>query len=94
MGQSAPQIVDDLVLEAEAAGASDIHLHMNGKAAQVAFRLDGLMTPTRILNDEVAELVFGRIKYLARLKTSPRMGALKNPPSGQKTISASRLILP
>lgn len=42
---------------------------MNGATAQVAFRLDGLMTPTADLADPIAERVFGRIKYLARLKT-------------------------
>lgn len=69
VNHSAPKVVEDLIREAEAADASDIHLQMNGKTATVAFRLDGLMTPGRTLDDTVAELVFGRIKYLARLKT-------------------------
>ncbi len=42
---------------------------MVGKTAQVAFRLDGLLTPVRRLPEPVAERVFGRIKFLARLKT-------------------------
>jgi len=42
---------------------------MLGKAAQVTFRLDGVMTPTSTLSEEIAERVFGRIKFLARLKT-------------------------
>ncbi len=66
---SAPEILERLVQQAERAGASDIHLQMRGKAAQVAFRLDGVMTPTTELAADVAERVFGRIKFLARLKT-------------------------
>jgi type II secretory ATPase GspE/PulE/Tfp pilus assembly ATPase PilB-like protein len=66
---SAPEIVEDLVQRAERAGASDIHLQMGGETAQVAFRLDGVMTAFTELPREVAERVFGRIKFLARLKT-------------------------
>ena len=65
----APRVLEQLVHQAEAARASDIHLQMLGKTAQVAFRLDGLMTPARELPEPIAERVFGRIKFLARLKT-------------------------
>jgi type II secretory ATPase GspE/PulE/Tfp pilus assembly ATPase PilB-like protein len=65
----APRLVEDLVRRAEAADASDVHLQMNGRAAQVSFRLDGVMTPASELAADVADRVFGRIKYLARLKT-------------------------
>jgi general secretion pathway protein E len=66
---SAPAILEELVHRAERAAASDIHLQMLGQAAQVAFRLDGVMTPASQLPDTVADRVFGRIKFLARLKT-------------------------
>ncbi|MFO1496950.1 MAG: ATPase, T2SS/T4P/T4SS family [Verrucomicrobiota bacterium] len=66
---SAPQIVADLVRQAQRAGASDVHLQMIGRAAQVSFRLDGVMTAASGLSEEVAERVFGRIKFLAKLKT-------------------------
>ncbi len=69
MELSAPKIVEDLVAQAERAGASDIHLQMRDGAAQVSFRLDGLMTDAPPLGAEVAERVFGRIKFLAKLKT-------------------------
>jgi len=68
-GEAAPQVLEELIRRAESAGASDIHLQMVGKAADVAFRLDGLMTPATPLPEPVAERVFGRIKFLARLKT-------------------------
>ncbi len=66
------QAVADLVEQAEAAGASDVHLQMCGAGeapAQVNFRLDGLMKPVDELPVAVAGRMFGRIKYLARLKT-------------------------
>jgi general secretion pathway protein E len=67
--QSAPQILERLVQRAEQAQASDIHLQMNEGGAAVSFRLDGVMTPAAMLPGAVAERVFGRIKFLARLKT-------------------------
>ncbi|MBN2506236.1 MAG: Flp pilus assembly complex ATPase component TadA [Verrucomicrobia bacterium] len=66
---SAPEHLERLVRAAERAGASDIHLHMVGKRAEVAFRLDGVMTPAQRISEDLAGRVFGRIKYLARLKT-------------------------
>lgn len=66
---NAPKIVETLIKRAQTARASDVHLHMQGGAATVAFRLDGVITPVEELSAEVADRVFGRIKYLARLKT-------------------------
>ncbi len=65
----APAILEKLVQQAERSGASDIHLQMRGKSAEVGFRLDGLIVPGAELPAEIAERVFGRIKFLARLKT-------------------------
>ena len=66
---SAPEVLEDLVRLAERAGASDIHLQMRGKSAEVGFRLDGVITPVRELHADIAERVFGRVKFLSRLKT-------------------------
>jgi len=68
-GGSAPEILEHLVHQAERACASDIHLHMRQGGAAVSFRLDGVMTPTTELPPDIAERIFGRIKFLARLKT-------------------------
>ncbi len=66
----APGAVEELVQQAERAGASDIHLQMSGDTtAQVSFCLDGVMTPVRAPPADLAPLVSGRIKYLSRLKT-------------------------
>jgi type II secretory ATPase GspE/PulE/Tfp pilus assembly ATPase PilB-like protein len=66
---SAPQVLERLIQQAEMAGASDVHLQMIGKSARVAFRLDGVITPVSELDEDVAERVVGRIKFLSRLKT-------------------------
>ena len=66
----APAVVAELVRRAEAAGASDIHLQTAAdRSAAVSFRLDGLLAPVSTLPAGLAERVFGRIKYLARLQT-------------------------
>jgi type II secretory ATPase GspE/PulE/Tfp pilus assembly ATPase PilB-like protein len=66
---SAPETVERLIQQAESASASDIHLQMAEDGAVVSFRLDGLMTPATKFPPELAERVFGRIKFLAQLKT-------------------------
>jgi len=67
--QSAPEVLERLVHQAENAAASDIHLQMLEGAASVSFRLDGVMIATTELPADVADRVFGRIKFLAKLKT-------------------------
>jgi len=65
----APAVLTRLIAQAEQAGASDVHLQMSAGGAAVAFRLDGLLAPVSHLPADLAERVFGRIKFLARLKT-------------------------
>jgi general secretion pathway protein E len=68
-GPAAPQFLEKLIQRAQQAGASDIHLQRIGLAAEVLFRLDGVMVPAGEIASGIAERVFGRIKFLARLKT-------------------------
>ena len=65
----APKVLEQLIQQAERAGASDVHLQMRGHAAEVAFRLDGVIAPVKELAPDIADRVFGRIKFLAKLKT-------------------------
>jgi type II secretory ATPase GspE/PulE/Tfp pilus assembly ATPase PilB-like protein len=69
VGEHAPELLERLVHSAETTGASDIHLQMRGKVAEVSFRLDGVLTPFTTLVEGLAERVVGRIKYLAKLQT-------------------------
>ena len=66
---SAPRVVDELLQHAARVGVSDVHLQMVGREASVVFRLDGMMTPYETFGSSVADRVFGRIKFLAKLKT-------------------------
>jgi len=65
----APALLTRLLQQAEQAGASDLHLQRTPEGATVSFRLDGVLTPVTALPAATAERLFGRIKYLARLKT-------------------------
>jgi type II secretory ATPase GspE/PulE/Tfp pilus assembly ATPase PilB-like protein len=66
---SAPAFLAKLIQQAEQLRASDIHLQMLGKTAQVSLRLDGMMSPPTEVPEPVAERLFGRIKFLSKLKT-------------------------
>jgi len=66
---SAPTFLAQLVQQAERLRASDIHLQMLGKSAQVSLRLDGMMSPPADVPEPLAERLVGRIKYLSKLKT-------------------------
>ena len=63
------ELLEKLVRHAEHSGASDVHIQMRQPDAEIAFRLDGVMTAPWSLTAELAERVCGRIKFLARLKT-------------------------
>ena len=102
----APRRVEDLVRQAESAGASDIHLQMTGGTAAVSLRLDGIMTPLCGLPEPEAERVFGRIKFLARLKTYqeslPQDGRINKADLGSKndirvatypTVTGEKIVL-
>lgn len=65
----APTVLTSLITQGDQARASDIHLQMTAGGAAVTFRLDGLLVPVTNLPADLAERVFGRIKFLARLKT-------------------------
>lgn len=67
--ETAPESLERIAHQAESAGASDIHIQMRGKEADLVFRLDGVMTAPSTIPEGLAERICGRIKYLARLKT-------------------------
>ncbi len=87
--EAAPRILERLIHRAEAASASDIHLQMLDRAAVVSFRLDGVLTPVAELPPDIAERVFGRIKFLSRLKTYqeslPQDGRIDKADAGAKS---------
>lgn len=68
-GSSPTELLDRLLVQAESSGASDIHFQTVEGEGHVAFRMDGLLVPYRAFPRETTDRMFGRIKYLARLKT-------------------------
>lgn len=67
---SAPETVERLLRAAQCQLASDIHIQpQTDGSAKVAFRLDGVICPAETLPPDLASLVIGRIKFLAKLKT-------------------------
>ncbi|MFO1512679.1 MAG: GspE/PulE family protein [Verrucomicrobiota bacterium] len=102
----APQILADLIQQAERARASDIHLQMRGAVAEVALRLDGVIAPVTQLPASVAERVIGRVKFLARLKTYqdslPQDGRIERAEAGSQhdirvatypTVTGEKIVL-
>jgi type II secretory ATPase GspE/PulE/Tfp pilus assembly ATPase PilB-like protein len=85
----APEVVQQLIAQAERAGASDIHLHLRNGVAEIGLRLDGVLVRTGWLRPDLAARVFGRIKFLARLKTYqdnlPQDGRIDKADAGTKS---------
>ena len=68
--ESAPEIVDRLIKAAQSASVSDIHIQpQQDDSAEVSFRLDGVLSKIEVIPSEIAPLVIGRVKFLAKLKT-------------------------
>src|SRR5580692_7515742 len=78
----AVRILDELVLRAVNAGASDIHLEPKRERMQVRFRVDGSMAEQNSIDTETALQVVSRIKVLSRIDISER----RMPQDGQFTL--------
>jgi general secretion pathway protein E len=78
----AVRILDDMVLRAVAAGASDIHLEPKRERMQVRFRIDGAMAEQSPVDTETGLQVVSRIKVLSRIDISER----RMPQDGQFTL--------
>jgi type II secretory ATPase GspE/PulE/Tfp pilus assembly ATPase PilB-like protein len=78
----AVRILDDMVLRAVAAGASDIHLEPKRERMQVRFRIDGAMAEQSPIETETGLQVVSRVKVLSRIDISER----RMPQDGQFTL--------
>jgi general secretion pathway protein E len=68
----AVRILDELVLRAVSAGASDIHLEPKRERMQVRFRIDGGMVEQNGVSTETGLQIISRIKVLSRIDISER----------------------
>jgi general secretion pathway protein E len=78
----AVRILDELVLRAVTAGASDIHLEPKRERMQIRFRVDGAMAEQNGIDTETSLQVVSRIKVLSRIDISER----RMPQDGQFTL--------
>lgn len=62
-------VVDDLLHQAVASGASDVHFEPTGANLKVKYRLDGVLNPIESLPAAVADNVIARLKVLGGLLT-------------------------
>jgi general secretion pathway protein E len=78
----AVKILDEMVLRAVTAGASDIHLEPKRERMQVRFRIDGAMAEQNDIETETGLQVVSRIKVLSRIDISER----RMPQDGQFSL--------
>jgi type II secretory ATPase GspE/PulE/Tfp pilus assembly ATPase PilB-like protein len=65
----ASEVVDLILAEARASGASDVHLQPTGEGLDLRWRIDGVLRPAAVLPHAVAPNVTARLKVLAELLT-------------------------
>ncbi len=82
---SAVEIVDALLIAAQAARASDVHLVPKENSLQILWRLDGVLQPVTQIAKPLASNVVSRLKVLAELLTYrtevPQEGRLRSVPA-------------
>ena len=64
-----PEIVDRLLKDARAEGASDVHLNPLERGMEIRWRLDGVLQLVATLPDEIKPNVVARLKVVAGLLT-------------------------
>jgi type II secretory ATPase GspE/PulE/Tfp pilus assembly ATPase PilB-like protein len=80
----ATEVVDRLLLQARAVGASDVHLHPRVEGLDLRWRIDGVLQPVAVLPAKLAPNIVARLKVLAELLTYrtdvPQEGRIRNLP--------------
>ncbi len=74
-GKVAPEVVDEIMLDAVTFRASDIHFEPREKDVLIRFRVDGLLEEAGRLSKELYENVLNRIKVQAHLRTDEHYSA-------------------
>ena len=82
--QYATEVVDRMLADARAGGASDLHVQPTGEGLELRWRLDGVLHPAAMLPASVGPNVIARLKVLADLLTYrtdvPQEGRIKSTP--------------
>ncbi len=82
-GASIIRLVDQLLADGIAAGASDIHLEPEEQGVAVRHRVDGVLRHARLLPRSVASSLVSRVKILSGLDIADRM----RPQDGRARVS-------
>jgi len=90
--RAAVDLVDLLLVESRAAGASDVHLQPTPDGLEVRWRVDGVLVPAGLMPPRLAANVVARLKVLAELLTYrtdiPQEGRIRGPGSeGEVRVS-------
>jgi type II secretory ATPase GspE/PulE/Tfp pilus assembly ATPase PilB-like protein/8-oxo-dGTP pyrophosphatase MutT (NUDIX family) len=72
-GANVSQLVDDLVADGVAAGASDVHIEPEEGGIAVRHRIDGVLRPVRTLPLGLSRSLVSRIKIISRLDIADRL---------------------
>jgi general secretion pathway protein E len=80
----ATEVVERVLAEAQATGASDVHFQPGADALELRWRLDGVLHPIALLPAKVAPNIVARLKVLAELLTYrtdvPQEGRIRGVP--------------
>ncbi len=74
-GKVAPEVVDEIMLDAVTFRASDVHFEPREKDVLIRFRVDGLLEEAGRLSKELYENVLNRVKVQAHLRTDEHFAA-------------------
>jgi type II secretory ATPase GspE/PulE/Tfp pilus assembly ATPase PilB-like protein/8-oxo-dGTP pyrophosphatase MutT (NUDIX family) len=84
-GANISRLVDDLVADGVAAGASDVHIEPEEGGIAVRHRIDGVLHPVRTLPLGLSRSLVSRIKIISRLDIADRL----RPQDGRARIAVN-----
>ena len=93
--QDVVSVVDDILRQGMASGASDIHFEPTGDGLVVKFRLDGALNAVETLPNALSENIVARLKVLGGLLTYrndiPQEGRIEMPRANGRSTTEQRL---
>ncbi|MGA2058912.1 MAG: GspE/PulE family protein [Thermoguttaceae bacterium] len=83
--QYATQVVDAILAEGRACGASDLHLQPGSQGLELKYRLNGVLAPAAVFSAKLGPNIIARLKVKAELLTyhtdRPQEGRIRMPES-------------
>ncbi|MGA2796930.1 MAG: ATPase, T2SS/T4P/T4SS family, partial [Thermoguttaceae bacterium] len=83
--QYATRVVDAILAEGRACGASDLHLQPGSQGLELKYRLNGVLAPAAVFSAKLGPNIIARLKVKAELLTyhtdRPQEGRIRMPES-------------